>query len=241
MKKYKVTVVTVSYNAKDTVEKTILSVLHQSYSNIEYIVIDGGSTDGTVDIIQRYSDKIQHFISEPDKGIYDAMNKGIKLATGDWICYMNCGDRFFDNKVVEHVFTSAQISPLVKVIYGDTLKTMHNSTLYCKGYSIKSISKFQPFIHQSAFFSLSNKNDLFFKSEKYKITADYDVTCRLFKTYGASAFQYIPLLIAVYEAETGISSMHKRKCSKEYLKVKINNHMSLFEIIKDSIKYLLRK
>ena len=88
----KVSVVTVCLNAVNEIERTMLSVLDQTYTNIEYIVIDGGSTDGTVDIIRKYQDRIAHFISEPDKGLYDAMNKGIDLATGEWINFMNAGD-----------------------------------------------------------------------------------------------------------------------------------------------------
>ena len=78
-----ISVVTVSYNAVATIEQTLLSVINQTYPNIEYIIIDGGSTDGTVDIIKKYADEIVYWISEPDKGIYDAMNKGIKKANGE--------------------------------------------------------------------------------------------------------------------------------------------------------------
>lgn len=75
-----ISVITVSYNAVSTIEDTILSVINQTYPNIEYIIIDGGSADGTVDIIEKYVDRISYWVSEPDKGIYDAMNKGLKVA-----------------------------------------------------------------------------------------------------------------------------------------------------------------
>ena len=99
-----ISVVTVCYNAVSTIEETMLSVLNQTYTNIEYIIIDGGSTDGTVDIIKKYADRLAYWISEPDKGIYDAMNKGIAVATGDYINFMNAGDLFYDYDVLQKVF-----------------------------------------------------------------------------------------------------------------------------------------
>lgn len=95
-----ISIVTVSYNAVDTIEETIQSVLGQDYEAIEYIVVDGGSTDGTVDIIKKYSDKLSYWVSEPDNGVYDAMNKGITVASGQWINFMNSGDCFFSNHVL---------------------------------------------------------------------------------------------------------------------------------------------
>ena len=109
----KISVVTVCYNAADTIERTMLSVLNQTYHDIEYIIIDGGSTDGTVDIIRKYADKIAYWVSEPDKGIYDAMNKGIKVATGEWINFMNAGDYYYSNEVLKNVFAISR--------YGDYL------------------------------------------------------------------------------------------------------------------------
>ena len=96
----KISVVTVCFNSVSTLERTMLSVLNQTYPNIEYIIIDGGSTDGTVDIIKKYVDKLAYWVSEPDKGVYDAMNKGVLLATGDYTIFMNSGDRFYNNDVL---------------------------------------------------------------------------------------------------------------------------------------------
>lgn len=92
--KDKVTVVTVSYNADKVIEPTIKSVVNQTYPNLEYVIIDGSSTDNTLNIIKKYSNKISAWYSEPDRGIYDGMNKGLDVATGDWIIFMNAGDRF---------------------------------------------------------------------------------------------------------------------------------------------------
>lgn len=88
----KISVVTVCYNAVQTLEKTMLSVLNQTYPDVEYIIIDGGSTDGTVDIIKKYADRLAYWVSEPDKGIYDAMNKGIRVATGDYLYFLGADD-----------------------------------------------------------------------------------------------------------------------------------------------------
>ena len=116
--KPKITVVTVCYNAAVTIEKTILSVVGQTYNNIEYLIIDGGSKDDTLAIIKKYESNISKWISEPDKGIYDAMNKAIKMATGEWINFMNAGDCFATNDVLEKIFQE-NIPDNVKFLYSD--------------------------------------------------------------------------------------------------------------------------
>lgn len=121
MNKLKISVVTVCYNAVETLEETMLSVLHQTYPDIEYIIIDGGSTDGTVDIIKKYADRLAYWVSEPDKGIYDAMNKGIDIATGDYINFMNAGDKFYQHNTVASLLESFTIMEPTTIIYGDTL------------------------------------------------------------------------------------------------------------------------
>ena len=100
----KVSVVTVCYNAIGGIEKTISSVLGQSFPEMEYIVIDGGSQDGTAEVIRQYADRIDYFVSEPDGGIYPAMNKGLKHATGRWVNFMNSGDLFASSHVLSDLF-----------------------------------------------------------------------------------------------------------------------------------------
>lgn len=110
-------VITVVYNNVDHVERTLLSVLNQTYPHIEYIVIDGASTDGTLQVIEKYKDRIAKLISEPDKGIYDAMNKGLAIATGNYVLFMNSGDELYAPETVANVFAAADN---VDIYYGET-------------------------------------------------------------------------------------------------------------------------
>ena len=110
-------VITIVYNNARDIERTLLSVLNQTYDAIEYIVIDGASNDGTLEIIKRYENRIAKLISEKDKGIYDAMNKGLALATGDYIIFMNSGDEFYATDTVAKVFATA---PDADIYYGET-------------------------------------------------------------------------------------------------------------------------
>lgn len=113
----KLSIITIVYNNVKDIERTMQSVLNQTYKNIEYILIDGASTDGTKDIIYKYKDRLANFISEPDKGIYEAMNKGLALATGDYVLFMNSGDEVYAPETVADVFASA---PSGDIYYGET-------------------------------------------------------------------------------------------------------------------------
>ncbi|MGV3509604.1 MAG: glycosyltransferase family 2 protein [Sphingobacteriaceae bacterium] len=117
MIKPKLSVITVVYNNVSDIERTILSVLNQTYDNIEYIVVDGESTDGTLEIIKKHKDRISKLISEKDSGIYDAMNKGLAIATGDYVLFMNSGDEIYAPDTVEKVFASADDAD---IYYGET-------------------------------------------------------------------------------------------------------------------------
>jgi len=115
----KITIITVCYNRKATIAKAIESVLSQNYDNIEYIIVDGNSTDGTIEIIESYKDKITKFISEPDKGMYDAINKGLRMATGDVIGLMHSDDEFYDDLVINRIADRFDKESNIEGIYGD--------------------------------------------------------------------------------------------------------------------------
>jgi len=110
-------IITIVYNNVRDIERTMLSVLNQSYAHIEYIVVDGASSDGTLKVIQRYQDRLSNLVSEKDAGIYDAMNKGLALANGDYVLFMNSGDELYASDTVENVFSTA---PDADIYYGET-------------------------------------------------------------------------------------------------------------------------
>jgi glycosyltransferase involved in cell wall biosynthesis len=115
----KVSIITVVFNGKEFLEKTFESVFAQRFSSVEYIVVDGNSTDGTLDLIKNNQNRISQWISEPDKGLYDAMNKALKMATGEFVLFMNAGDLFQDEYVLERIFQQAP--PEADILYGDTM------------------------------------------------------------------------------------------------------------------------
>ena len=117
----KFSVITVTYNAAAVLEDTIQSVILQTYHHVEYIIVDGASKDGTLAIVDRYRDRIARVVSEPDKGLYDAMNKGIELATGDYLCFLNAGDSFHEDDTLQQmVHTLSTQAELPDVLYGET-------------------------------------------------------------------------------------------------------------------------
>ena len=120
----KFSIITVTYNAGAVLEDTIQSVITQTYKNVEYIIVDGGSKDRTLQIVEQYKEHIHTVISEPDKGLYDAMNKGIKLATGDYLCFLNAGDELHEDDTLQLMVHSITEPTLPDVLYGDTRRTL---------------------------------------------------------------------------------------------------------------------
>ncbi|SVC94866.1 uncharacterized protein METZ01_LOCUS347720, partial [marine metagenome] len=145
-----VTVVTVVFNDAKHIEETINSVINQTYDNVEYLVIDGGSSDGTVDVLSKYDDQIDYWVSESDKGIYDAMNKGIELATGVWLNFMNSGDKYFSSDVLMQIFGVWNFGN-VEIIYGNNEVRYPHKTRLASAGNIHNLWKGSQFSHQSAF------------------------------------------------------------------------------------------
>ena len=200
-----ITVVTICYNSEDQIEKTIRSVISQNYSNKEYVVIDGASTDATLKIIDPFRNSINTFISEPDSGIYHAMNKAVSKATGEWIIFMNAGDVFLDNTILDQVSESLQKG--IDVLYGDIL------VLKERNYEVKEaptdISHFHrmPFCHQAVFTRTVLLKSFPF-DEKYKLSADFKFYKQLKQE--RVVFSRIPIPITIYD-RTGISNSQRTK------------------------------
>lgn len=200
IKPYKFSIIIVVYNAVGTLEDTLRSVLGQSYTNIELIIIDGMSTDGSLDIINRYSHQIDVIQSEKDNGVYDAMNKGLQFVTGDFIFFLGADDIFYNHQVLESL--SHYIDDPQSVYYGNV---MYNKSkkLYDGQFSTLKIAT-KNICHQSIFYpSQILKNELF--DLKYKLKADYEMNLRLWAKY---TFIYLNLVVVVYN-EDGLSGTNK--------------------------------
>ena len=125
-----ISVITITYNAECSLEATIKNVVSQSFP-VEYIIIDGGSNDGTIEIINKYN-KIHHFISEPDKGLYDAMNKGLRAATGDYVWFLNAGDTFKNENTVAEIVRTIEKNRMPDIIYGETDLIDENGNVFAE-------------------------------------------------------------------------------------------------------------
>lgn len=226
--KPKISVVTVCYNAVDTIEKTILSVINQTYEKVEYIIIDGASKDGTIDIIHKSMGKIHVFVSEPDKGIYDAMNKGIKIATGDYILFMNAGDAFVNNNILEYICKNYNFDK--DIIYGSINKCLKDCYYVYRPYPIEEMKWHMILPHQATFVKTAyHKKHLFDVS--FKSSGDYNFFYEAYYKYHAS-FKEINSVIADYKDDTGMSKDNFKKARIEDLRIwgKDKNLMTVFNL-----------
>lgn len=202
----KISVITVCYNAQDVIEETIKSVIAQTYSHIEYVIVDGNSTDNTLLIVNKYKTRINKVISENDKGVYDAMNKGIKVATGDLVFFLNAGDVLFNDKVIQNIVDECNTSN-AEILFGDVI-ILENETGYSRLKDHQSVDKIyfysNTLCHQGTFF----KADVFGKcglfDESYRISADYEWLLRALFKYNVKLAR-TNLIISIFKLG-GISS-----------------------------------
>lgn len=235
----KVSVITICYNSRNFIERTIKSVLEQDYKDIEYIIIDGGSTDGTKEIIERYAERLSYWCSEKDGGIYDAMNKGIKHVTGDWINFMNSGDCFATNDALSKVMIE-KVTSSVRIIYGDVIKAYADSSEVMKATPLQTISYKMPFCHQSCIIR-ADIQDEFLYDTSFKIAADYDFFYKIWYLYGKGSFHYVPFCISKIDCTDSLTHNNQYLCWKEFLKIR-SAHKDLryyWDMMKKVIKQIL--
>lgn len=199
-----VTVITVVYNGAATLEDTIRSVAGQTFRDREYIIVDGGSTDATHEIIKRYAGTaVTRWISEPDKGVYDAMNKGIRIAEGDWVYFLGSDDLFHDPEVLGRLFSDPAVAAF-DLVYGDVVSPSYKWR-YDGEFSLEKLLS-RNISHQAAFY----KRNLFLRlgefNLRYKMHADWDFNLRCFND-PAVRTKYTDVLVATFGAD-GLSAGH---------------------------------
>ncbi|RFM26667.1 glycosyltransferase [Deminuibacter soli] len=211
-----ISVITIVYNDVKNIKATLDSVLNQTYKNIEYIVIDGGSKDGTADVIKSISNQLGYWVSEPDKGIYDAMNKGIAKATGNWIIFMNCGDTFFSPKTVEHVFGNSSFDER-DFIYGSSKYYKANGNIFDKHvpYGMDDIWRGPNFRHGALFAPTAIMQEYAFdvSDKNLKVSADFDFIYKSYKR--GHKFVEVKETILLFQ-EDGVSNNYL-KCLNDNL------------------------
>jgi glycosyltransferase involved in cell wall biosynthesis len=225
-----VSIIIVVYNAEGVIELTLDSIFSQTYPNIETVIIDGKSTDRTLEIINKYSSRITKVISEPDSGIYDAMNKGLDYVNGEWIFFLNAGDVFVCDTTLSDVFKQDFLSD---VLYGDTLLKTDKHTLSSPSHIDKLFFFGNTLCHQSVFFN----RRIFFQIEKfdtrYKVLADRDLLLRAF--IKKCIFTKVHATISVYDQD-GFSARNQSIYRLEELSLR-KKYFSFFEFL----RYGLRK
>jgi glycosyltransferase involved in cell wall biosynthesis len=176
-----ISIVMVTFNGDCYLKQAMESVLSQSYANVEVIVVDGGSTDGTLDIIQSFGDDVAYWQSEPDKGIYDAMNKGVGLASGDWVGFKNADDWYCDG-AFEVLVNSINSDPTVDVWYGNSCSVVREDPLEVSPFFTdhKTLGRNPGIDHRSCFIRLELHRKILFDT-RYRLAADFDVFWRLKK------------------------------------------------------------
>ena len=220
-----ITIIIAVFNGAETLQQCIDSVANQTYTNTQLIIVDGNSKDGTVDLLKVNHNKISYWISEPDNGIYNAWNKGLIHATGDWICFLGVDDYFWDDRVLEGIVgTLSGLSDNINVAYGQVmLLTKDDQPLYKIGKSwdqvknlfIKSMSIPHPGLMQRN--SLFKKNGYF--DESFRIVGDYELLLRELKVGDAV---FIPIVIAgVRQGGVSCNSGHSLTLLKEVRRAQI--------------------
>ncbi len=236
----KISIITVNYNDAAGLDKTIKSIVNQSYTNYELIVIDGNSSDGSKEIIQQNSAKIEYWVSEKDSGVFNAMNKGIRASKGEFVIFMNAGDCFYSNDVLQNAVPF--FSDSIAIYYGNNIKKSPNSERL-KTYPEQLDFSFfysSSINHQSTFIRKSLFDQFFYYNESYKIASDWEffIYAICYKNVG---YKYLNQTIAVYDF-TGISSNPKSsELFKQEKSTTLKKYFPTFEKDYESLSLLTSK
>lgn len=233
-------VITVTYNAGKVLEDTIQSIMTQTYKHIEYIIIDGGSKDNTLAIIDKYRDHVHTLISGPDKGLYDAMNKGIAVATGDYLCFLNAGDSFHEDDTLQLMLHSITGSNLPDVLYGETALVDNEGHFVGmrrlsapENLNWKSFKQGMLVCHQ-AFFAKRELVEPYNLS--YRFSSDFDWCIRVMKK--AKTLHNTHLTIIDYLDE-GMTTQNRKASLKERFRI-MTKHYGLLSTTAHHVWFMLR-
>lgn len=226
----KISIITACFNAQDTIEETIRSVAKQTYDNIEYIIVEGSSTDNTLQILEKYRNTINILISEPDTGVYNAMNKGIKSATGDLLFFLNADDVFINELVVEKFVEEAKKTSAGLLLGNILMLNRYTGEMYYENHKIvdKIRLMISSIFHPATFFRKKTFEKYGLYNENNKIVSDYEWYVNYFQNSGD--YKYIDSPISIFSLG-GLSSneKHTELHLKEYTEVK-NKYFSKQEI-----------
>lgn len=237
----KFTVITVTYNAEQVIEDTIQSVISQNYHHIEYLIVDGASNDRTLEIAEKYKERISRIISEPDKGLYDAMNKGIAAASGDYICFLNAGDCFHEDDTLQKMVHSLNgATELPDILYGETA-IVNNQRHFIRMRRLsapehltwKSFQNGMLVCHQ-AFFAkrtIAEPYDL-----QYRFSADFDWCIRLMKKSKTLHNTHLTLIDYLDE---GMTTRNHKASLKERFKIMVK-HYGMIPTTLQHIRFVFR-
>lgn len=238
----KFSVITVTYNAEAFLDDTIQSVISQTYKDVEYIIVDGGSKDKTLEVAKSYENKLAVLVSEPDKGLYDAMNKGIRLATGDYVCFLNAGDQFHEDDTLFQMVQSMHETELPDVLYGDTdIVDSEGHFLHKRRLSPpeeltwKSFKQGMLVCHQAFFVRTSLAKETPYDL-KYRFSADFDWCIRIMKK--SRVLHNTRLTIIDYLNE-GMTTRNHRASLIERFRI-MSRHYGFFSTVLHHLWFIIR-
>ena len=217
-KAMKLSVITINLNNKGGLEKTIESVVSQTYKSFEYIIIDGNSSDGSVDVIKQNADRIDHWISELDTGIYNAMNKGIRQAKGEYCLFLNSGDGLLHSSILSDLF---QLNFVEDIVYGNVIKVSQSGRCQNVGIGKSEIGLYDLIVNRINHQASLIKRELFIKfglySENYRIVSDWKFFLDTI-IVGNVSVKYIDMNLSFFDEE-GVSSTNRAKAHEETMEI----------------------